>query len=551
MTINSFDQIRNVCKDLERVDMNIFKTLANPKSKGSVRNHAVKDLNQKVSRILSKVTDRGYLIGTEYVETYEDYCMNLAAYCIMNRDAKFIKDVLLVMESVLEFLTPAYKTELRSIKRSLKAEGSRVKSLGFDWNDLIGHFNSLAFAERYLSIKIEERPEPKVVVVEKVETVERVVERIVEKPVIIEKEAEDKEYFGVENHFTEFKVSFVVAPEGQKIQNQKVEICRKICGFLNADGGKLYIGVDDKTGRACPEKANGIYLGIWGDIRYNISSTMYGSSIRTIEEYIKFVKSEVAHILKRSNEGTSDFFVNQCIHVDRTKHDNVICIDVKPSKYCVVYLDGVAYQRDGEECKVMNEDQILVRNESRKRIGKEAELEQIIRKAIKNKKQVVLHRYRSANSNQIGDRKVEPYAFVCKNESVMCYDVDKQAVRQFKLSRIGGITVLNTGWKYADMHNEKRTDVFDWSYTGTEYHIRMDMSLKAMSNFCEMYTNVSSQDYYQIGDNAWRFDITVYSLEPAIGFYLSMAKEITIQESEHAAMFKQGVNDYVRQYVLS
>lgn len=552
---NSFDQLRNVCRDLERVDINLFEILANPSAKDSARNRAVKDLTQKVTRILSKVNAKGYIIGTEYVTTYEDYCRNLAAYSIINSDAKEVNNVLLVMESILEFLTPSYKTELRSIKRSLKSEDSKVLSLGFNWSDLEGQFRPNEFVKKYLAINIEEKQEPKVVVIEKVETVEtiveKVVERIVEKPVIVKLEVDDNDYFGVEDHDVEFKSSFLIAPPGQKIQDQKIEICRKICGFLNADGGVIYIGVDNNTRRALPESENGFYQGIWGDMRYHISSDRYGNPITTIESYAKYVKSEVSRILKRSNSDTSDTFINECIHVNPTKNNNVVRIDIKPSKYCVVYLDGSAYQRDGEECKEMNADQILVRNETRRRIGKEAKLEEIIRKAIKTKKQVVLHRYHSANSNLIGDRRVEPYAFVCNNESVMCYDIDKQAVRQFKLSRIEGVSILNNEWQYSERHTEKRTDVFDWSYTGSTYHIIMDMSVKAISNFREMYLKNSDHACYPINDNEWRVDIVVYSLEPAIGFYLSMAKEITIQESEHSSMFKQGIHDYVRQYVLS
>ena len=66
-----------------------------------------------------------------------------------------------------------------------------------------------------------------------------------------------------------------------------------------------------------------------------------------------------------------------------------------------------------------------------------------------------------------------------------------------------------------------------------------------------MFSLRPNHDYYPINENEWRVDIKVYSLDPAIGFYLSMAKEITIQESEHSAMFKQGIRDYVRQYVLN
>ena len=552
--LNSFDQLSAAYKNSYRVDDFLFEILSNNTSSVTRRAKAIKELDQKAHSILSKLNGKFYLVGSEDVDTYHDYCLNLAAYALLHISDRAAISVLLKIEELLEYLAPTYKPELRTIKKVLKLEGANVQSLGYDWEDLCLPFNATSFANKYVQSIVSEPRLPQFVEVEKVErvetVVEKIVERIIEKPVIITKEP-DEDSFGVEDHDVEFKSSFMVPPPNQHIQNQKMEICRKVCGFLNADGGVIYIGVDNNTRRALPESENGFYQGIWGDMRYHISSDRYGNPVTTIEGYAKYVKSEISHILKRSNSDTCDTFINECIHVNPTNHDNVIRIDIKPSKYCVVYLDGIAYQRDGEECKEMNADQIVVRNETRKRIGKEARWEEIIRKAIKHKKQVVLHRYHSANSNSIGDRRVEPYAFVCNNEAVMCYDLDKHAVRQFKLSRIEGVSLLPTDWKNAEKHNEKRTDVFDWTYTGFEYHIQMDMSVKAISHFCEMFSLRTNQDYYPINENEWRVDIRVYSLEPAIGFYLSMAKEITIQESEHAAMFKQGIRDYVRQYVLN
>ena len=553
-TVNSFEQLKAVCKCYERVDATLFEVLSNRSSSDTKRRKAIKELEHKADSILTKLYDKFYLIGSEDRDVYADYCRNLAAFALeFFGETKCIK-ALLAIESILEILTPYNKSELRSVKKSLKIEGAKIRSLGYTWKDLNLPFCADDFAHKYMLTDIQEPVEPQVIILEKVKTVptfiEKEVVKTVEKTIYVEKEVEDNEYFGVEDHYTEFKSSFVVAPRDQEIQDQKMEVCRKICGFLNADGGKLYIGVEDQTRRAYPETINGIYVGIWGDIRYYISSDRYGNPVRTVDEYIKYVKNEISIILRRSNESTSQYFINECIHVDRTKHDNVICIDVKPSTYCVVYLNGVAYKRDGEECKDMSEKEIIVRNDSRRKLGKESRLESILCKAIKNKKQVILRRYQSGNSNSISDRRVEPYSFTCNNEAVLCYDIDKQAIRQFKLSRIEDVTILRDDWIYSDMHAERSTDIFDWSFTGEQYHICMHMSIKAISNLREKF-NVREEDWRRINDNEWVVDTIVYSLEPVVGFYLSMAKEITIQETEHYNMFKQEISDYVYNYILN
>jgi predicted DNA-binding transcriptional regulator YafY len=198
----------------------------------------------------------------------------------------------------------------------------------------------------------------------------------------------------------------------------------------------------------------------------------------------------------------------------------------------------------------MNEQEIIRRNETRRHIGKEARIEFELRKAIRDNKQVIIRRYRSSNSNEISDRRVEPYALVCNNESVMCYDLDKQAVRQFKMSRMADVTVLDCECKHICEHNEKRTDVFEWTYTGKCYHIMLSMSLKAMSHLCERHKG-AKQYFCRCSDNEWVLNAHVYSLEPITGFYLSMAKEVSIIETEDYEVFRSYVSEYVDKYVLN
>ena len=58
----------------------------------------------------------------------------------------------------------------------------------------------------------------------------------------------NSKYYGDENQKTEFKSSLIFSPkEGSKaaVKEQLREITHIICGFMNARGGKLYIGVND------------------------------------------------------------------------------------------------------------------------------------------------------------------------------------------------------------------------------------------------------------------------------------------------------------------
>lgn len=541
-TIKSFDQLNSAFKSADRADISLIEVLADPNSCDVKRKKAAKELTTKVSIIMKKVNDRFYVMSSKDNETYQEYCCMLAAYILLDKNRKNIKEAMLTLEALLEFLSNKSKRELRTVKRGIKVEGAKIDSLGFTWADIKFPFQPETFAMKYAMTKITEpvHLEPKVDIQIQTVTIEKEVTKYVAVP------AEDLDYFGPENHYTEHKASFLFPPKDQKIQDQPKEVCRKICGMLNADGGKIYIGVDNNTWRTLD--SDGI-LGAHGDIKH-VGYNRHGDIVATIEQYAHYIYEEICIRFKRSNAMQSNLFISECISVNIADNGNVICINVKPSDYCTVYLDDIAYIRTADECRAMNDQEIIRRNETRRHIGKEARIEFEIRKAIRDNKQVIIRRYRSSNSNEISDRRVEPYALVCNNESVMCYDLDKQAVRQFKMSRMEDVTVLDCECKHICEHNEKRTDVFEWTYTGKCYHIMLSMSLKAMSHLCERHKG-AKQYFCRCSDNEWVLDAHVYSLEPITGFYLSMAKEVSIIETEDYEVFRSHVSEYVDKYLLN
>lgn len=549
-TFSSFEQLSDAIKDKTRVDTKLFDILSDVNSQGEARKRALADLRSKVDTILTNLEANDF--GTKDKSVYNDYCRNLAAFALAASTDKMIARVMLRLEGLLENMAPDCKTKLRAVKKALEKDGAGIKSLGYTWADLKLPFFAKDFAELFVATTISETAKPQIVVVEKevirkvVVEKEVVVEKVVEKPVIMEvTPKEDPDYFGVEDHHTEFKSSFVETPQKANYTNQKLEICRKICAFLNADGGKVYIGVNPTTGKAYPVREGNTYYGVARDVFQHLRNTTFRHApINDQESYRRYMKHEICQIFDKCNENVS-LFINECIHIDPTKNENVVVINVKPSRYCVVYLNSIAYQRDGEECKKMDEDQILIRKQNLKSISKEVRFEEDLAKAIKDKKQVVLYGYHSANSNSIGDRHVEPYKFVRNREAILCYDLDKKAVRQFKLSRISSIRVTKNSWKNEDKHLAAKTDIFDWTYMGAEYHICLDMTLKAMSFFRKMSANVSSDQFEPIGGGFWRIDTKVYSLEPVRGFILFMANEVVIQETEDTAQLRKQIRDYV------
>ena len=85
---------------------------------------------------------------------------------------------------------------------------------------------------------------------------------------------------------------------------------------------------------------------------------------------------------------------------------------------------------------------------------------QLLEQARQQKVQVVLLDYRSSNSNEVRDRLVEPFHVVMEDDTVQAYDVDKQKLRHFRISRIRRIRMTETPWAHEPRHKVLATDPF-------------------------------------------------------------------------------------------
>ena len=187
-TLSSFEQLGSFMKNMKRVDSNLFEILSNERASEDSRKQALKDLEAKVSSILKTLESADYLFGTEEKSIYNDYCRNLAAFSLAASTDKKLSRVMLALEMLLENMAPDFKTELRTLKKSVKEGEFVVDSFGYCWDDLKLPFFANQFAQRFIATAISAVAKPQVVVVEKPVVVEKIVERVVEKPVIVEKQ---------------------------------------------------------------------------------------------------------------------------------------------------------------------------------------------------------------------------------------------------------------------------------------------------------------------------------------------------------------------------
>lgn len=130
-------------------------------------------------------------------------------------------------------------------------------------------------------------------------------------------------YYGSESLHAEFKTSIITPPDNgmrRDVDRQTFNIMRVVCGMLNADGGKLYLGVRD----------NGMETGLDQDLAY----------FKTRDKLDLHVRNHVYDMLG----ATANNYVNGTWD-QGTKHD-VYILDIKPCPHLVA-LDGVVWVRQG------------------------------------------------------------------------------------------------------------------------------------------------------------------------------------------------------------
>lgn len=155
----------------------------------------------------------------------------------------------------------------------------------------------------------------------------------------------DKKYYGRETYNTEFKTS-VAYPENsmhEDLAAQTKKILSEICAFLNADGGTLYLGVNDQ----------GYESGLEEDLklqRFNGSTDRYEDYLQNI--ITQKMSQEAAHLVK--------------MHWDEGAKKDVLVIDIEPSADPIM-LDGDYYERMGKSARKVNDNYLPVFFENRRR----------------------------------------------------------------------------------------------------------------------------------------------------------------------------------------
>lgn len=364
-----------------------------------------------------------------------------------------------------------------------------------------------------------------------------------------------------EGNEVEFKSSYVMRNDGRgpDLDYQgRGQVFEAVCGFLNADGGVLFLGVND-SGDPITKEGWGLdgdmdWFKANSDFIQRRAQRLLGHPVtipETIDKYVLFLQQEKKIYFKDSLQDN--------ITIEPTEDADAIRITVKPAEYEIAYLykdrtwaDGIAYVRDGNQTLPMTEEGKRRRLMKLKRVDKDISHLVRLQEAIDKKHKVYLRGYASGNSGEVRDRLVVPINLFYDDEKVWCYDLEDRQFKQFNLSRITEVDTEVPDPEYNHDFRPCQADVFSWVDKDHDYPIRLRMEVMAYNYLIEHFAgarHLPADQLWQEDDTHWILSTTVHGLAPLRWFYLILADKIEILDSPAAEALKAEVREFVWKYL--
>lgn len=111
---------------------------------------------------------------------------------------------------------------------------------------------------------------------------------------------------------------------------------------------------------------------------------------------------------------------------------------------------------------------------------------ELLEQARSERRMVMLEGYRSSNSSQVSDRLVEPFHIVPADDMLHAFEVEKRAVRHFRLTRFVRVKLTDIPWANEGHHNIMKTDPFR-IVTNKQVNVHLRLSVGAYNELIERY----------------------------------------------------------------
>jgi predicted DNA-binding transcriptional regulator YafY len=110
----------------------------------------------------------------------------------------------------------------------------------------------------------------------------------------------------------------------------------------------------------------------------------------------------------------------------------------------------------------------------------------ILEKSILDENVVIFKNYHSTNSNTIKDRHVEVFQVNAEDDIVHAYDLQEQAVRHFRISRISRVDATEKPFEFKKRHIPQPTDPFRIHDT-QQVKVHLRLKVRAYNQLLEQY----------------------------------------------------------------
>ena len=364
-----------------------------------------------------------------------------------------------------------------------------------------------------------------------------------------------------EGNEVEFKSSYVMRNDGggPDLEYQgRGQVFEAVCGFLNANGGVLFLGVNDSGD---PITAEG--RGLDGDMRWFLQNSDF--VLRRAQRLLRHkvtIPDTIDHFVLFLQQEKKIYFkdtLQDNITIEPTEDADAIRITVKPAEYEIAYLykdrswaEGTAYVRDGNQTLPMTEEGKRRRLMNLKRVDRNISHLVRLQEAIDKKHKVYLRGYASGNSGEVRDRLVVPINLFYDDEKVWCLDLEDRNFKQFNLSRITEVDTDVPEPEYNHDFKPCEADVFSWVDKDHDYPVRLRLDVMAYNYLVEHFAgarHLPENELYQEDGTHWILETTVHGLGPLRWYYIMLADKIQILDSPAADALKEEVRKFVEKWL--
>lgn len=169
----------------------------------------------------------------------------------------------------------------------------------------------------------------------------------------------------------------------------------------------------------------------------------------------------------------------------------------------------------------------------------------IIWNAIHTKKAILMTNYRSSNGRNISNRLVEPFKFSPETQSMWAFEPDSSKCKQFKVTRLSNVEILNQDWKFEKQHKLPFTDIFNLSAEEPIDIIKLELPLNAYNLMVEEFPKSKA---FISDENPFVITVPVAGYEGIGRFVMGLIDSIKVINSEKfKAYLKEKMQHFISQ----